>query len=157
MLLLSCLLATAGENLVRNGSLNKGHDGQPDHWSPLDGLTAKWVPADKGHCLQFDTSVQQKDKRELKETGKLAARSQGDKYATVGAHEGCWAFSSPIDLKPDDRYFILEVDVRGPKAEALILIRGFQKVTAEMAGQNNSFFQVPHPGGSAYSEQFGSE
>jgi hypothetical protein len=156
VLLLLSLTIVGGENLVRNGSLNKGRDGQPAHWSPLDGLTAKWVEADQGHCLQFDTSVQQKDKKLLKETGKApATRSQGNQYATVGAHEGCWAFCWPIDLSPDDRYFVLEVDVRGPKGEALVLLRGFQKITAEMAGQNESFFQVPHPGGSAYSEQFG--
>jgi hypothetical protein len=183
------IAAAAGETskgeLVLNGGLEEGKGGQPVGWSTLDGLTAKW--SQKGHpgrCLEIDTSVLQVDKeRFLKEIGqadKLSKndtltdgaidtskaedfeRSKGGQYATVGAHEGVWAFAKPIPVAPGDEYFVVEVDCLGPaKSTPLfypqVFVRGFQKFDPKKDAGRSSWFYVPHAGGPAFSEQFGSD
>jgi len=164
LFLMPCCLIAGDQprNLVKNGGFEKGKNGNLQGWAGVDGLTAIWSQDGKdGRCVAFDTSVQQSDKKSMQTAGGKApaTRSTGGQYDTVGAHEGCWVFSSPIDLKPGDKYFILEADVWSSVAggEALIFLRGFQLITEETAGKNNSFFQTPFPGGPAYSEQFGPE
>ncbi|NLZ63845.1 MAG: hypothetical protein GX902_08555 [Lentisphaerae bacterium] len=158
-----CILACmAGqpENLVRNSGFEKGSDERPADWSGVDGLTVTWGRnGNPGRCVVFDTSVQQKDKKAYQEDPKkYTGPSQKRQYASVGAHEGVWVFSQPIDLRDDDEYFIITADVKSSVGGGpFVLIRGFQLVTEETAGRNNSIFQIPHPGGPAYSEQFGPE
>jgi hypothetical protein len=171
--------------LVENGDLEKGRGVQPEGWSKLDGLTATWsAEGHPGHCLQFDTSVLQVDKaRYLKEIGQAEKlgknatltegavdadkaadfkRSKGGQYSTVGAHEGVWAFAKPVPVAPGDKYFIVEVDCLGPaKSTPLfypqVFIRGFQKFDPAKDAGRSSWFYVPHEGGPAFSEQFGSD
>jgi len=152
----------AGPNLVRNGDFEKGKGGQPAWWSKVDGLTTFWERGGKsGRCVRFDTSVQQKDKRAFqRDPQNFKGRSKGGKYSTVGAHEGVWLWSWPIEVKPTDRYFIIEADVKGPAKSTMlfypqVLIRGYQKFDLKRHGETSSYFQVPHEGGPAYSEQFG--
>ncbi|MBT3285697.1 MAG: hypothetical protein HN849_30575 [Victivallales bacterium] len=171
--------------LAMNGDLEKGRGGQPEGWSTLDGLTAKWSTKGKpGRCLAFDTGVLQVDKaRYLKEIGQAEKlgknatltegvvdanagenfkRSKGGQYATVGAHEGVWAFATPIPVAPGDEYFVVEVDCLGPaKSTPLfypqVFVRGFQKFDPKRDAGRSSWFHVPHQGGPAFSEQFGSD
>lgn len=152
----------AGGNLVTNGDLEEGADGQPRGWSRMDRLTTFWEPGgNPGRCLRFDTSVQQADKRRLQaDPSATPVRTQGGQYDTVGAHEGVWAFPAPIPVLPTDRYFLLEVDCMGPaRSSALsypqVLVRGFRLFDPERDAGTVSWFQTPHEGGPAFSEQFG--
>ncbi len=181
-------IAARGERsqgeLVTNGKLETGKDSQPEGWSVLDGLTAKWSKqGHPGRCLELDTSVLQVDKeRFLKEIGEAELgknqsltrapakagaadgfeRSKGGQYETVGAHEGVWAFAQPVAVAPGDQYFVVEVDCLGPaKSTPLfypqVFIRGFQKFDPKKDAGRSSWFHVPHPGGPAFSEQFGTD
>ena len=143
-------------NLVKNGSFSKGQDGKPVFWSGTDGITTFWDRAgNPGRCLLFDTSVQQSDKREHKQDpAAFKGRKKGGQYGTVGAHEGVWAFSSPIEVKAADRYFIIEANVNGPaKSSGLfypqVFIRGYQKFDSKRDAGTSSWFQTPHAGGPA--------
>jgi len=152
----------AENNLILNGDLEKGKDAVPESWGQVDGLTTQWVSREDGtgKCLQMDTSVLQADKKAYQEDPKHFKRGtrKGGQYSTVGAHEGAWAYASPVDLKNGDRYFILSADVRSEKGGTpKILIRGFRKITPATAGQNSSWFYQAHKGGAFYSEQFGSD
>jgi hypothetical protein len=149
-------------NLVLNGDLEKGADGQPDSWSRMDGLTTFWeAKGNPGSCLRLDTNVQQADKkRQQADPEGFKGKTQGDQYATVGAHEGVWAFPAPIPVLPTDQYFLIEVDCMGPaKSSSLmypqVLIRGFRQFDPEKDAGTFSWFQTPHEGGPDFSEQFG--
>jgi hypothetical protein len=156
--------AVAGErgNLVENGDFSAGRGNQALAWSKQDGLTTFWEK--KGHpggCLRMDTSVLQVDKKKFAEDpGAFQGRSKGGQYDTVGAHEGVWAFCAPIEIRADDQYFIIEADVKGPaRSTALfypqVFIRGYQKFDPVRDQGTMSWFQTPHEGGPAFSEQFG--
>jgi len=132
--------------------------------SRLDGLTTFWQSGGHpGRCLNFDTSVQQKDKKALEANpGRPVRRSQGGQYATVGAHEGVWAFAPPVPILTEDKYFIFEVDAWGEKRSTSlfypqVFIRGFQAFDPAGDEGTYSWFQVPHEGGPAFSEQFGAK
>ena len=152
-------------NLIANSDLEQGDGKVPAGWSGVDGLTVTWgQDGNPGRCLTFDTGVFQEDKKAWKTDEKnFAGRGRGKKtgqYDTVGAHEGVWAFAAPVDLKPGDVHFIVAADVKSPsKASELcypmVIIRGFQRVGAEKAGQDSSWFHTHHPGGPGYSEMFG--
>jgi hypothetical protein len=133
-----------GKNLVVNGNFERGGNGQPQDWSPVDNLTTFWDShGHPGRCIRFDTSVQQVDRRALEKAIREAGhaqqagarrhrRSKGNQYRTVGAHEGVWLFSRPISIKPDDRYFIIEADVLGPARSSWlfypqVFMRGYRK------------------------------
>ena len=183
------IAAATGERsrgeLAANGDAEKGKAGQPAGWSVLDGLTARWsTKGNPGRCIEFDTGVLQVDKaRYLKQIGQaeklgkndtltegavdpVAAgdfqRSKGGQYETVGAHEGVWAFATPVPVAPGDQYFVIEVDCLGPaKSTPLfypqVFIRGFQKFDPKRDAGRSSWFYVPHAGGPAFSEQFGTD
>jgi hypothetical protein len=149
-------------NLVLNGGLEQGQNGQPAQWSRMDGLTTSWEAKGKpGHCLVFDTSVQQKDKRALEANpGRPVQRSEGGQYATVGAHEGVWAFAPPVPVTAADKYFVVAADVWGSERSTSlfypqVLLRGFQPFDPRKDAGTYSWFQTPHEGGPAFSEQFG--
>lgn len=153
-----------GENLVDNGGFDAGRNAQPRAWSPVDGLTVMWDnDGNPGSCVRFDPSVQQAAKKHFEEHGSLpAAPANGGQYGTVGAHEGVWLFSAPIRMRADDRYFVLSADVRANVRSTQlfypqVLVRGYQQFDAKRAAGRSCWFQVPHPGGPAYSEQFGKE
>ena len=153
------------KNMIANSDLEQGSGRAPAGWSGVDGLTVTWgEDGNPGRCLVFDTSVFQEDKKAWKSDEKnFPGRGRGKKtgqYDTVGAHEGVWAFATPVDLKSGDVHFIISADVKSQFKSAelsypMVLIRGFQRVTAEKAGQNSSWFHTHHPGGPAYSEMFG--
>jgi hypothetical protein len=155
----------ATDNLIVNGDFERGSGPAPRGWSAVDGLTSRCGEGgNPGRCLIFDTSVLQVDKKkylaaeeEFKGRGSTGVKNQ---YETVGAHEGVWAFSTPIDLQDDDEYFILGADLWAPAKSSeiftpMVLIRGFTRVKAADAGKASSYFHVPHPGGPAYGEMFG--
>ncbi|HQL08731.1 MAG TPA: hypothetical protein PLE35_03955 [Lentisphaeria bacterium] len=157
--------AKASKNLIVNGDLEDGGGKSPKGWSAVDGMMSSWGnEGNPGRCLVFDTSVLQVDKKkyltaeeEFKGRGNTSKKNQ---YETVGAHEGVWAFSAPIEIKPDDQYFVLSADVWAPAKSTelfapMIFIRGFTSVKADEAGQASSYFHVPHEGGPAYGEMFG--
>lgn len=171
--------------LVVNGDLERGAGGQPEGWSILDGLTAKWSTQGKpGRCLEFDTGVLQVDKqRFIQEIAKVEGlgmneslttgpidpnaakdfqRSKGGQYETVGAHEGVWAFAKPVPVAPGDQYFVVEVDCLGPEKSTplfypQVFVRGFQKFDPQKDAGRSSWFHTPHPDGPAFSEQFGTD
>ena len=152
----------AGDDLARNGSLSKGKGRQPAFWSKADGITTFWSKdGNPGGCLKLDTSVLQVDKKKfLENPDEFKGPSKGGQYQTVGAHEGVWAFSWPVEIGPEDRYFIIEVDVNGPaKSTSLfypqVFVRGYQKFDPRRDEGTSSWFQTPHAAGPAYSEQFG--
>ena len=156
--------AWAGEsaNRLENGDFETGQGNQAAGWSKFDGLIEFWDKAGKpGHCLRLDTSVLKVDKANFQKNAEAAKqRSRGSEYDTVGAHEGAWIFSLPITLQPDDQYFILEADVMGPDRSSAfcypqVLVRGYKKFDSAAEPGTSSFFQTPHEGGPAYSEQFG--
>jgi len=152
----------ADDNLIKNGALEIGVGGVPENWGQVDGLVTRWVSRKDGpgKCLQMDTSVLQGEKKAYQKDPRNFQRGElkGGQYSTVGAHEGAWAYASPVDIKNNDRYFILSADVCSEKGgEPKILIRGFRKITATTAGQNSSWFYQAHKGGPFYSEQSGSE
>jgi len=165
------LASTMGDDtgeLVPNGAFSKGDGKQARNWSKMDGITTFWdrKGGNPGGCLKLDTSVLQVDKKKFIEAPeKFQGKSKGGKYSTVGAHEGVWAFSPPIPVKPDQRFFILQADVKGPaKSTPLfypqVFVRGFQKYDPKKHRDHNgasSFFHVPREGGPAFSEQFGKE
>ncbi len=158
--ILACAAAAEPGNLLRNSGFEQGTNDRPADWSGVDGLTVTWGhDGNPGRCVVFDTSVQQKDKKAYQANPQeYAGPSEKRLYASVGAHEGVWIFSQPLDLRDDDEYFIISAEAKASVAgEPFVLIRGFQLVTEKDAGQNSSFFQIPHPGGPAYSEQFGPE
>ncbi|MBR4900357.1 MAG: hypothetical protein IKZ46_05400 [Victivallales bacterium] len=154
-------------NLIKNGNFENGEGKTPKHWSPFDGQTACWdkTNGNPDRCLLLDTTVLTVDKKLIDadiEAFEKKGRSQGGQYDTVGAHQGAWAYAAPIDVKPDDTWFILSADVWAdqPSSELfmpLILIRGFQKITAENAGQNSSWFHEHYKDGIGYSDVFGSK
>ena len=151
------------DNIIVNGTLEKGKGREPHGWAGIDGLTAIWDSTDgnPGRCLLFDTSVQQQDKKTWRtDESAYKGPSKGSQYKTVGAHEGVWAYALPIDLTPEDSYFVIECDVMAPVKSAelfypMVLIRGFNLVTEEMAGKDSSWFHTYHKDGPAYSEMFG--
>ncbi|MBR5840597.1 MAG: hypothetical protein IKZ84_18830 [Victivallales bacterium] len=155
------------QNLIKNGNFENGEGKTPKHWSPFDGQTAQWdkTSGNPGRCLLLDTTVLTVDKKLIDadiEAFEKKGRSKGGQYDTVGAHQGAWAYAAPIDIKPDDTWFILSADVWAdqPSTELfmpLILIRGFQKITAENAGQNSSWFHEHYKDGVGYSDVFGSK
>ena len=155
------------QNLIKNGNFENGEGKTPKHWSPFDGQTAQWdkTNGNPGRCLLLDTTVLTVDKKLIDadiEAFEKKGRSKGGQYDTVGAHQGAWAYAAPIDVKPDDTWFILSADVWAdqPSTELfmpLILIRGFQKITAETAGQNSSWFHEHYKDGIGYSDVFGSK
>ena len=149
-------------NLVPDSGVENGSGRYPASWSCIDGIASLWgKDGNPGRCLTFDTTVLQKDKKLFKTDEKAyKGPSKGGQYDAVGAHEGVWAYSEPIDLHKGDLYFIIACDVKSPvKASELcypmVLIRGFNKVTAEKAGKDSSWFHTYHKGGPAYSEMFG--
>lgn len=159
-----------GKNLVANSDFEKAgaKPGTFAAWSPPDGITG--TPAKAGHpgqCLCLDTSVLQVDKKKFTEAAAGAkeapkGKSKGGQYDTVGAHEGAWLFSAPIEVAKDAQYFILEADVKGPeRSSALfypqVFVRGYKRYDLARDGETSAYFQVPHPGGPAYTEQFGKE
>jgi len=157
-------LSGAGDNLIVNGDLEKGGRGQAAGWSKLDGLTTFREKAGKGgYCIRFDTTVQRSDKQAHDANPEaFEGRTDGGEYATVGAVEGVWAFCAPIELDKDDKYLIIEVDVKGTERSSRlfhpkVLLRGYQEFDAKRDAGTSSFFHVPHEGGPAYSEQFGKE
>ncbi|OGV63767.1 MAG: hypothetical protein A3K18_35240 [Lentisphaerae bacterium RIFOXYA12_64_32] len=157
-------VAAEKENLVRNGDFSDGKGTQAEGWSKQDGITTFWET--KGNprgCLRFDTSVLQVDKKKfLENPDAVQGKSQGGQYDTVGAHEGVWAFCAPIEVRDGDQYFIVEADVKGPERSTplfypQVFIRGYQKFDSQRDAGTSSWFQTPHEGGPAYSEQFGKE
>lgn len=163
---LLCMLSgrAAEPNLVANGDFDTGSRGQAEAWSRLDGLTAEWRSQGgrPGGCLHMDTTVLQKDKQaHLANPEAPVKRSRGGQYETVGAHEGVWAFAQPVELRKDDRCFLLEADVKGPASTRIfhpqILMRGYRPFDPRRDEGTSSYFQTPHEGGPAYSEQFGKE
>ncbi len=163
VLLPAAAMSEGAEELVKNGRFEAGKGKQPSQWSKIDGLTTFWAAkGNPGRCLRFDPTVLQVDKKAFEENPEaFAGRRKGGQYSTVGAHEGVWVFSAPIPVKPDDRYFIIEADVMGPKSTRLfypqVFIRGYQKFTPGKDDGSSSYFHVPHAGGPAYSEVFGSK
>lgn len=155
------------QNLIKNGSLEKGEGKTPNHWAKFDGLTTRWETSggNPGRCLLLDTTVLKTDKKLIDENPEIfekKGRGKGGQYDTVGASQGAWAFAAPIDMKPDDSWFIISADVWAsqPSDELcapLVLIRGFKKITAETAGQNTSWFHEHFNDGIGYSDVFGSK
>ena len=155
------------QNLIKNGAFENGEGKTPKHWSPFDGQTARWEK-DSGNpsrCLLLDTTVLTADKKLIDadiEAFEKKGRSKGGQYDTVGAHQGAWAYAAPIDVKPDDTWFILSADVWAdqPSSELfapLVLIRGFRKITAETAGEDTTWFHEHYKDGVGYSDVFGSK
>jgi hypothetical protein len=156
------------QNLIKNGALENGEGKTPKHWSPFDGHTARWETSggNPGRCLLLDTTVLTVDKKLIdadieafEKRGRSNAKGQ---YDTVGAHQGAWAYAAPIDVKPDDTWFILSADVWAdqPSSELfapLVLIRGFHKITTETAGQDTTWFHEHYKDGIGYSDVFGSK
>ncbi len=153
------LTAQAGENLIVNGDFSDGEGKQPSGWSKPDGLTSIWDK--EKQRLLLDTTVLQADKKAFEKDPTHQKKAKGGKYATVGAHEGAWLFARPIEIKTDHRYFILEVDVSGPKSQGIffpkVLLRGFERVSKGEAGKHSSFFHKHFEDLPAFSEQFGSK
>lgn len=161
LLAAATLAAPAPGNLVPNGDFEEGDAKQPAAWSPLDGLTTFYEAAGghPGRCLRFDTSVQLADKKEFQAAPEQfkGRRESGNQYAAVGASEGVWAFSQPIAVLPNDKYFVIAADVRASRAGGapMIFVRGYQLYDPARDQGLTNYFQVPHPGGPAYSELFG--
>ncbi len=154
------------ENLVINGSIELGEGRTAKGWSEMDGITAKWSKdgGNPGGCIVMDTSVLQKDKKAFKEDeANFKGRGKGSQYDSVGAHEGAWVYSEPIDVTPEDRYFIIEADVMAPAKSSslcapMVFIRGFVPASAEMIAKGeSSYYHIYHKGGPAYSETFGAD
>lgn len=165
-LLILLLFATSAfcEELLKNGSLEAGSNGQPEGWGILDKISAKWSSdGHPGKCLRLDTAVAQKDKKNYAETPEQYTPSEGTgKYAVVGAHEGAWGYAPPYRVTKDDSSFILSCDCKAFAVSSelcypQILIRGYQKVTEAEAGKNTSWFHEYFGNGTAYSDVFGSD
>jgi len=164
LLAVSCFPAVAlAENLVVNGDLEAGTAAGGKGWSKADGITSFWgrTGGNPGGCLRFVTDVQQSAKRtHLAGKPTPAKPGTGGQYSTVGAHEGVWAFCSPISVEPDDRYFIIEAEVKGPARSTRIFypqvfVRGYQRYSAKRHGETSGYFHTPHERGKAFSEVFG--
>ena len=179
LIILFCLAATLSaqkqpekkakpQNLVKNGAFENGEGKTPKHWSPFDGFTARWEKdsGNPGRCLLLDTTVLTIDKKlidaDIEAFEKRGRSNAAGQYDTVGAHQGAWAYAAPIDIKPDDSWFILSADVWAdqPSTELfapLVLIRGFRKITAETAGEDTTWFHEHYKDGIGYSDVFGSK
>ncbi len=179
LIILFCLAATLSaqkqpekkakpQNLVKNGAFENGEGKTPKHWSPFDGFTARWEKdsGNPGRCLLLDTTVLTIDKKlidaDIEAFEKRGRSNASGQYDTVGAHQGAWAYAAPIDIKPDDSWFILSADVWAdqPSTELfapLVLIRGFRKITAETAGEDTTWFHEHYKDGIGYSDVFGSK
>jgi hypothetical protein len=156
------------QNLIKNGTFENGEGKTPKHWSPFDGHTARWEKdgGNPSRCLLLDTTVLTVDKKlidaDIEAFEKRGRSNAAGQYDTVGAHQGAWAYAAPIDVKPNDTWFILSADVWAdqPSSELfapLVLIRGFQKITAETAGQDTTWFHEHYKDGIGYSDVFGSK
>lgn len=154
-------------NLIKNGDFEQpGSSKQPKNWSKLDGLTGKIQKngGNPGACLLLDTSVLQIDKKliqQSEEEFKKKGRGKGGQYDTVGAHEGAWAYAEPVDILPDDEWFILSADVASTERSSelfypMVLIRGFVKITGDQVGKDTTWFHDYFDEGIGYSEMFGS-
>lgn len=151
-----------GPNLVKNGDLEKGSGRFPDAWGGFDAITAIWdKDGHPGKCVMFNTAVLQKDKKIFKEhEDAYKGTSKSGQYDTVGAHEGAWAYAPPVDVSKDDSYFVLSCDALAITKSTeicapMLLIRGFQRVSAAKAGKNSSWFHNYYKDDIAYSEMFG--
>ncbi|MBO7619997.1 MAG: hypothetical protein J6T06_05760, partial [Victivallales bacterium] len=153
------------QNLVKNGALENGEGKTPKHWSPFDGLTARWEKdsGNPGRCLLLDTTVLKIDKKLIDENPEVFEKkgrsNASGQYDTVGASQGAWAYAAPIDVKPDDTWFILSADVWAdqPSSELfapLVLIRGFRKIKAETAGEDTTGFHEHYKDGIGDSDVF---
>ena len=105
LIILFCLAATLSaqkqpekksktQNLVKNGAFEKGEGKTPKHWSPFDGLTARWEKdsGNQGRCLLLDTTVLKIDKKLIDENPEVFEKkgrsNASGQYDTVGASQG---------------------------------------------------------------------
>ena len=179
LIILFCLAATLSaqkqpekksktQNLVKNGAFENGEGKTPKHWSPFDGFTARWEKdsGNPGRCLLLDTTVLTIDKKlidaDIEAFEKRGRSNAAGQYDTVGAHQGAWAYAAPIDIKPDDSWFILSAAVWADQPSTALfaplgLIRGFRKITADTAGEATTWFHEHYKDGIGYSDVFGSK
>ncbi len=122
--------ATAGENLIANGSFEKGVK-TPDNWEKANGLTSFYVDEEgHGRVVKLDTRVGRdqavdwmKKFKENPAAPPPAPEFPENELATVAAEEGAWLDSDLIDVKPGQNYK-LSVEYKGSGAP-IVWIKGF--------------------------------
>lgn len=110
-----------GENLIRNGTFEKGRT-SPDAWDKADGLLSFWHREPDGNrCIRMDTDVYEKQALawiEKFKAGAPAAQAprktptRGPKYNTMAGTYGVKLYSDYIPVKPGAAYRI-SVDAKG--------------------------------------------
>ncbi len=127
---LSCLFLYAGENLLPNGSFDKGQP-YPENWERADGLTSFWL-TEKGRerILKLDTRPERTQVLEWRKVFKLnpdakppVAIIPKKPLQSVASNEGTCIDSSFIKIKPGQNYK-LTVDYKGA-FQPFVWIKGF--------------------------------
>ncbi|MCJ8332596.1 MAG: hypothetical protein HRT89_11545 [Lentisphaeria bacterium] len=122
----------AGENLIKNGSLNEGEE-MPLHWEKADGLISFYMKEKgRGRIIKLDTAVARSQalawaKTLLKDPKAKAPKPKylsAGSYATIGAVEGVMLDSDYIKAKPGQNYK-LTADFKGD-GTPFIWIKGFR-------------------------------
>ena len=131
MLLLLCLPACAGENLVKNGAFDEGEPFAL-HWERPDGLTS-FFEKEEGHgrIVKMDTLVDRDQALAWAKSFKAAPTLKPpvkvpipqDSYGSIGGNEGVMLDSELIDCKPGQDYK-LTADFKGA-GKPFIWIKGF--------------------------------
>ncbi|HBC88026.1 MAG TPA: hypothetical protein DCZ94_13830 [Lentisphaeria bacterium] len=129
-LLMSAAFAAEHENLIVNGSFDKGEK-TPDNWEAANGLTSFYINEEgRGRIVKMDSRVDRMQSlawmKKFKEDPTAAPPEpvySKDKYACIGGNEGVWVDSGLIDVKPGQNYK-LTVDYKGPSSP-IVWIKGF--------------------------------
>jgi len=130
--LLACAArSTAGENLIKTGSVDEGERAAA-HWETANGLTTFFMTEEgRGRIVKMDTSV---DRQQALAWHKAFATDPtlpppakvpiaADSYGSIGGNEGVMLDSELIDCKPGQDYK-LTADFKGA-GKPFIWIKGF--------------------------------
>jgi hypothetical protein len=131
VLALCAIMAFAGENLVKNGSLDEGEI-TALHWEAADGLTTFYeMEEGRGRIVCMDTLVERAQALEWATAFKADPTLKApvkklialDSYGSIGGNEGVMLDSELIQAKPGQDYK-LTVDFKGD-GKPFIWIKGF--------------------------------
>ncbi|MFA6294447.1 MAG: hypothetical protein WC637_21835 [Victivallales bacterium] len=124
------LAGSAGDNLIENGTLDKGEK-TPVNWEPANGLTTFYVTEEgHGRVAKLDSRVDRlqalawmKKFKENPDAVPPEMEISKDQYGAIGANEGGSLDSALISIKPGQNYK-LTVDFKGAFSP-IVWIKGF--------------------------------
>ena len=131
ILLCIATVGLAGDNLIENGSFEKGEK-TPENWEPANGLTTFYITEEgHGRIVKMDSRIDRmqvlawlKQFKENLNATPPEPTFPKDQYATIAGNEGVSLDSDLIAVKPGQNYK-LTVDFKGD-GSPIVFIKGFQ-------------------------------